>query len=107
MGDLGVEMAEWARPEDMAQPRPSAALAPGQPGADLLALSAAALAAASAALAAAGRPLAAALPVAQALFAAAQAAPGSYVDAVPPVTSQQVRRRWAARPSVGAGRRAT
>ena len=90
MGDLGAELAAWARPEDMAEPRPSLAIAPGQPAADLLGLSAAALAAASVALAAAGRPLAGALAAAEALYSAAQAAPGSYVDALPAVTSSLV-----------------
>ena len=90
MGDLDAELAAWARPEDMAEPRPSLALLPGQPGADLLGLAAAALAAASTALAAAGRPLPGALPAAEALYAAARAAPGSYVDALPAVPSSLV-----------------
>lgn len=90
MGDLDAELAAWARPEDMAAPRPSLALPPGQPAADLLGLAAAALAAASTALAAAGRPLPGALLAAEALYAAAQAAPGCYVDALPAVASSLV-----------------
>ncbi|KAK9842240.1 hypothetical protein WJX81_002174 [Elliptochloris bilobata] len=90
VGDMDAELAAWARPEDMAEPRPSLAIAPGQPAADLLGLSAAALAAASVALAAAGRPLVDALPAAEALYRAAQAAPGSYVDAVPAIPSRML-----------------
>lgn len=84
----------------MAEARPSLTVGPGQPAADLLALSAAALAAASAALASAGQPIAGALPAAEALYRAAQSAQGSYVDAVPAVTSRRVR--WPACPCLGA-----
>ena len=47
VGNMDLELHEWARPEDISYPRPTFIVSPAAPGADVMAHTAAALAAAS------------------------------------------------------------